>query len=84
MAGFPFTCRVRVVHPACSALSALQDIVVPSYTLIGGSNYTLCVHRKAGMRVRAAGVTVKLGRLPLMTWHGIRCWTDALMLGGSA
>jgi hypothetical protein len=58
MAGFPFASRVEVLHSASSALSAFQDIVDPSYTPIGGSNYTLCVHRKAGTRVRAAGITV--------------------------
>jgi hypothetical protein len=55
MAGFPFASRVEVLHSATSALSAFQDIVDPSYTLIGGSNYTLCVHHKAGTRVRGGG-----------------------------
>ena len=75
MAGFPFTCRVRVLHPAFSALSALQDIVVPSDTLIGGSDYTLCVHRKAGMRVPATNRCLLLpaaresGRQPFCEAH---------------
>jgi hypothetical protein len=53
MAGFPFTPRIRVLHPAPSALSSFRDIVVPSYTLIGGLNYTLCVHRSIFRLVRS-------------------------------
>jgi hypothetical protein len=53
MAGFPFTPRIRVLHPALSALSSFRDIVVPSYKLIGGPNYTLCVHRSIFRPVRS-------------------------------
>ena len=49
---FPPCLRVEVLQSASSALSAFQDIVDPSYTPIGGSNYTLCVHHQAGTRVR--------------------------------
>ena len=42
MAGIPFTCRVRVLHPAFSALSALQDIVVPSDTNWWIGLYVMC------------------------------------------
>jgi len=53
MSGFPFTSRVEVLHSTSSALSAFQDIVVPSYTLVSGSDYTLCIHRSIFRLVRS-------------------------------
>ena len=53
MAGFPFTSRVEVLHSASSVLSAFQDIVIPAYTLVSGSDYTLCVHRSIFRLIRS-------------------------------
>jgi hypothetical protein len=54
MTGFPFTSGGEVQHSATSsALWAFQDIVVPSYTLVRGSDYTLCVHGSISRLVRS-------------------------------